>query len=570
MINKLFKLIGCLFFFTLAFCKEAVLACDGTNCKSNCNSGIIFSSKKGNEIKTVVIDAGHGGKDPGCMGALHKEKDVTLGIALKLGKLIEENLKGVKVIYTRKTDVFVELEERAQIANRNDADLFISIHCNAAATQVTYKDKKGKIRKKEVHNPKPYGSETYVMGIKNEKGNMEVAKRENAAMLLEDDYKKTYNGFDPNSDEAYIIMSIYTGAFVEQSAIFASKIQNEYIRKAGRVDKGVHRQSIWVLWRTAMPSVLTEVGFLTNPEEEKFLGSDNGQKYLSTAIFRALRNYKNEVEGSKITYNDEFENETPLENENKGKIYESIPTFIDSSLMENSTSEKNKLNEDLIGKGDLAMREGKFEDGLKYYAQVLKSNADFPGIKEKIKDCESKIESNKKFEIEKLKSAEENNLKYNTLLKEADEKFISGEYGASKKKYIEASECKPGEKYPKQRIKEIEEKQVKTDSLSKPNKSLIEILKDKQNKKEEKNSEIIEYRVQFASSDKALDLKNEKYKNLIEIMSYKVGVILKYTSGNFKTVEEAISHQKTVRDLGFKDAFIVSFKNGERIDNKPK
>ncbi|HEY1038038.1 MAG TPA: N-acetylmuramoyl-L-alanine amidase, partial [Bacteroidia bacterium] len=224
---------------------------------------------KGKTIKTVVIDAGHGGKDPGCNGAEHNEKEVTLAIALKLGKLIEENLKDVKVIYTRKTDVFVELEERAQIANRNNADLFISIHCNAAAKYVyvtdkngktrvkTWKDKKGKIHKYETANPVPYGSETYVMGIKNEKGAMEVAKRENASMLLEDNYEKTYGGFDPNSDEAYILMTITTSAYVEQSAQFASKIQKEYKAKSGRIDKGVQRQSIWVLWRTAMPSILT-------------------------------------------------------------------------------------------------------------------------------------------------------------------------------------------------------------------------------------------------------------------------------------------------------------------------
>jgi N-acetylmuramoyl-L-alanine amidase len=364
--NKRFNILIHTFVFTLFFISLDIIACNGNLCHSACAIDLFKPHTKGNGIKTVVIDAGHGGKDPGCIGVLHKEKDVTLAVALHLGKLIEENLKDVKVIYTRKKDIFVELEERAQIANRNNADLFISIHCNAAATTVTYKDKKGKIRKKEVHNPKPYGSETYVMGIKNEKGNMEVAKRENAAMLLEENYKTTYNGFDPNSDEAYIIMSIYTGAFVEQSAIFASKIQNEYVRKAGRVDKGVHRQSIWVLWRTAMPSILTEVGFLTNPEEEKFLGSDKGQKYLASAIFRALRSYKNDVEGVKINYDDEIENETPLENENKGIVYPTIPSFIDSSSIGNSEENSKKVKE-MISAGDQLLKEGKFEDALKQY-----------------------------------------------------------------------------------------------------------------------------------------------------------------------------------------------------------
>jgi N-acetylmuramoyl-L-alanine amidase len=277
-------------------------------------------------VKTIVIDAGHGGKDPGCNGSTFNEKTVALGIALKLGELIEKNLPDVKVIYTRKTDEFVELEERAQIANRNNADLFISIHCNAASNYAvfkdkngkvhykTFKDKKGKIHKVEVHNPKPFGSATYVMGISNEKGKLNTAKRENASMLLEDNYQKTYNGFDPQSDEAYIIMSLWTGAFVGQSADIASKIQAEYTKKAGRVDKGVQRQSIWVLWRTAMPSILTEVGFLTNPEEEKFLGSEKGQKYMASALFRATRSYKDETEGLAKKYDDELEKEEPLVN----------------------------------------------------------------------------------------------------------------------------------------------------------------------------------------------------------------------------------------------------------------
>ncbi|MFN6039596.1 MAG: N-acetylmuramoyl-L-alanine amidase, partial [Bacteroidota bacterium] len=239
-------------------------------------SGFMFLDPPQNKVKTIVIDAGHGGKDPGCSGINHKEKDVTLAVALKLGKLISEKLKDVKVIYTRKTDVFVELEERAQIANRNNADLFISIHCNAAAHSEV-KIINGKQRRRDVINTKPYGSETYVMGIKNEAGKTSVMKRENAAILLEDNYKQTYKGFDPNSDESYILLSMFAETFVEQSVKFAYEIQKEYKTRAGRIDKGVKRQSLWVLWRTKMPSVLTEIGYLTNPEEEKFIGSDKGQ-----------------------------------------------------------------------------------------------------------------------------------------------------------------------------------------------------------------------------------------------------------------------------------------------------
>jgi len=253
------------------------------------------------KVKTVVIDPGHGGKDPGCHGTKHKEKDVSLSVALKLGNYIEKNFKDVKVIYTRSTDVFVELQERAMIANRNKADLFISIHCNSAS----HKDKK---TKKIIDNPTAHGAETYVMGIKNEQGKLDVAKRENSAILLEDNYVEKYDGFDPNSDEAYIIMNLFTDTYLAQSLNIASKMQVQYKTKAGRNDKGVKRASLWVLWRTYMPSILTEIGFLTNSEEEKFLGSDKGQEYVATSIFRAFRQYKTEVEGTGIKYNDEIEN----------------------------------------------------------------------------------------------------------------------------------------------------------------------------------------------------------------------------------------------------------------------
>lgn len=270
----------------------------------SCLIGGSFTSKfaPASKVKTVVIDPGHGGKDPGCHGHTHKEKDIALNVALKLGKYIETHFKEVKVVYTRTTDVFVELQERAAIANRNKADLFISIHCNSAS----YRDKK---TKKIIENPDAHGSETYVMGIKNEQGKLEVAKRENSAMLLEEDYLHKYDGFDPNSDEAYIIMSLYTDTYLEQSLSIASKIQHQYKMKAGRNDKGVKRASLWVLWRTAMPSILTEIGFLTNAQEEKFLGSDIGQEYIAQSIFRAFRHYKTDIEGTNIKYNDEIENQ---------------------------------------------------------------------------------------------------------------------------------------------------------------------------------------------------------------------------------------------------------------------
>lgn len=282
-----------------------------------------------------MIDAGHGGKDPGCHGSKYKEKDVALAVALKLGKFIEENMKDVKVIYTRKTDIFVELQERAEIANRAKADLFICIHCNSACVR----DKKSR---KDVCKDEVKGAETYVMGIKNEQGKLDVAKRENSAILLEDNYVQKYNGFDPNSDESYIIMSMFTDTYLDQSLNFASKLQNQYKGKAARVDKGVKRASLWVLWRTYMPSVLTEIGYLTNPEEEQFLGSEKGQSYVASGIFKAFRGYKDELEGAVKKYDDAFEKqeaykmskEDSIEVENNKKLNAPVLEKVDSAVVE--------------------------------------------------------------------------------------------------------------------------------------------------------------------------------------------------------------------------------------------
>ena len=247
-------------------------------------------------VRVIVIDAGHGGKDPGCHGSKYNEKDIALAVALKLGKYIEDNMKDVKVIYTRNTDVFVELQERAEIANRAKADLFISIHCNSACVR-------GKPHKPDVRRDQVNGAETYVMGIKNEKGKLDIAKRENSAILLEDNFVKKYDGFNPNSDESYIIMSMFADTYLNQSLNFASKTQKQYGAQA-RVDKGVKRASLWVLWRTYMPSVLTEIGYLSNREEESFLGSEKGQDEIASSIFKSLRDYKDDIEGAPKKHSD--------------------------------------------------------------------------------------------------------------------------------------------------------------------------------------------------------------------------------------------------------------------------
>ena len=377
---------------------------------------------------TIVIDAGHGGHDPGCHGTKHKEKDVALAIALKLGNYIETNCPDVKVVYTRKTDIFLELNERAKIANDHNADLFLCIHCNASP-------------KKEV-----FGSETYAMGLHKSKGNLEVAKRENAAILLEDNYKKNYDNFDPNSDEANIIFSIYQNLFLEKSLNLASKIQEYYGKKACRNDKGVKQAGFLVLWKTSMPSLLTETGFLTNPKEEKFLGSKEGQDYMALSMFLAFRKYKDELNAIKKNYEDELEKRlgcdanAPIYSEHEIKHDTKDTTLllhIDTAINVNSEKRTDKVEpKKYLGS------ENKSEEEVFYSIQILNSQV-------------------------KLKST--------------DAKFKK--------------------------------------------------LKD-----------IVEYKA-----------KNNQYK---------------YSTGKFVEFQEATKEQNRVREIGFKDAFIVGFKGNKRISVK--
>jgi len=231
-----------------------------------------------NVVDTVVIDAGHGGKDPGTHGVNTKEKDVALTIALKVGNYIEKNIPGVKVIYTRKNDTYLGLDERAEVANKAKADLFICIHANA-------------VPKEEI-----YGTETYVMGLHKSEGNLDVAKRENSVILLDNNYQERYEGFDPNSPESYILFSLAQSAYQESSIKFAEKVESQFKNRLGRRSHGVKQAGFWVLWRTAMPSVLIEVGFLTNNKEEKFLKNSDGQDLIASAIYRAFKDYKAQVE----------------------------------------------------------------------------------------------------------------------------------------------------------------------------------------------------------------------------------------------------------------------------------
>ncbi|MBC7693994.1 MAG: N-acetylmuramoyl-L-alanine amidase [Burkholderiales bacterium] len=525
------------------------------------------------KVKIIVIDPGHGGKDPGCNGVSCKEKDVALAVSLKLGKLIEENIKDVKVIFTRKTDVFVELEDRAKVANDNNADLFISIHCNAAGKPVMVKDKKtGKMRPKmfknsrgkmivvETTNPEPFGSETYVMGLKNEEGKMKVAQRENSAMLLEDNYETKYQGFDPNSEESYIIMSNYTSSYVIQSAGLALKIQDQYFKKAGRVDKGVHRQSIWVLWRTSMPSVLTEIGYLTNPQEEKFLGSEKGQSYLAACLFRAFRKYKDEQEGIKKIYDDVIENQVPLENENYKITNESGEvkaldkpeegTDIEIKKEDKATDLKLKEAAETIAKEEALAEQKAKDDKLREDAKA-KALADL-----KVKDSELKKAKSDSI-AEAQKKLNEQEKKYKQFIALADINFKNKNYDDALSLYQKANFVKNSDTYASKKIAEIEAINKKTADTK--------TIEPTPERKDVGNNAGIVFKVQFASTDKEVDVKT-KYSNVPEVSFYKAGAIFKYTSGNYANMEEAAKQQAKLKELGYKDCFVAAFKNNIRMD----
>lgn len=247
-------------------------------------------------IKTVVIDAGHGGHDPGCHGASAHEKHVTLAIAKKLGENLRQRFPDIKVVLTRETDVFIPLYERAEIANKNSADLFISIHCNAMPG----------------NNSGTYGTETYVMGLHTAQYNLEVAKRENAAILLEDNYEKNYD-YNPNSPEGHIMISMFQNAYLKQSLQFAELVENKLNLQAKRRSRGVKQAGFVVLKATAMPSVLVEVGFLTNPSEEQFLNGQYGQDQVAGAMLEAFTVYKSHAEAPDFRKEEPFEKEAQKE-----------------------------------------------------------------------------------------------------------------------------------------------------------------------------------------------------------------------------------------------------------------
>ena len=333
------------------------------------SSNLSFSQVNSNKIKTIVIDPGHGGKDSGTMGTKRfkiYEKHVALSVSLKLGKYISESFPEIDVIYTRSSDVFLELNERTEIANNANADLFISIHCDGFT------------------NPKPSGASVFVMGMSKLKANMDVAMRENAAIYLEDNYQQKYEGFDPKSPESYIVFSLMQNTYLNQSLKIAEEVENQFATRANRKSRGVKQAPFYVISRTNMPSILVECGFLTNPKEEEFLHSDLGQDYIASAIFRAFRTYKENIEieennlkNKKQLISDSINNDTIVVKEKKKEstlLYKvQIGTFL-----------KSMSNQDQFI--ELKAEEEKINGTYKYYVLAGSNKYDADKLKDYLRE----------------------------------------------------------------------------------------------------------------------------------------------------------------------------------------
>jgi len=464
--------------------------------------------RDGKKHWVIVIDPGHGGKDPGCHGKRLNEKDVALAVSLKFGHLIEENNKDVTVIYTRKTDVFVALNERAEIANRDHADLFVCIHCNASLM------------------PDAAGAATYVMGLSKSEGNLEISKRENSSILYEKDYKQTYGGFDPNSDEAAVLFAMYQNLYLEQSLDFSTRIQKEYSELVKTNDHGVKQAGFLVLWKTAMPSLLTEIGFLTNVAEEKVLGSQKGQDEIAKSIFLAFEQYKAEKEG--VAY-------TP-------GSYDLSPLVLKS--MEDTVST------DSIVKAPIAMKAPDTTPAKKAIVKVDSTPKTPVAIVHK--------PANKK-----IATTDSNTIRARKMQEALKAQHIDT-VAAMPKKAEPVAVIKP-----KDSIAVLPKLKAIHDSVI-PKPVVAAIVKPARDSTVAKSqisddSNRLIYKVQFAVSPRPLSVHDSKYLGIPDIDMYKDNTIYKYTAGHFYTVKDAADLQNKLRTEGYKDAFVVTFRGSKRV-----
>ncbi len=403
-------------------------------------------------IKKVVIDPGHGGKDPGCSGRGSQEKQIALAIGLQLGRTLQNHFPDIQFIFTRQTDVFVPLDRRAKIANEHKADLFISIHCNYFPSSENVK-----------------GSETYVLGLHRAEDNLEVAKRENSAIYYEENYQQTYNGYDPNSPEGHIILSMYQNAFLEQSILFANKIEKNIKQNTQHKSRGVRQAGFLVLRETTMPSVLVETGYLSNAKDNNFLSTSNGKSQVVNSIAQAFSEYKREVENQSSIATQEIVYTTTQNNRKAQTFVKPIPTQQSKAYVKP--------------------------------AQVQQPKTYIPPPSKKI-----------------AKSG------YNTSVNQSLNQPL-----------IISSAPKKAKEAPPIVTREAP----------------------------------IKYKVLLTSSEKLIDTKLKPWTELpYTVQIIQDGAIFKYIATGFSSFEEAVSAKSSLRKHGFKEAFLVAYQNGKRIDMK--
>lgn len=413
-------------------------------------------------MKTVVIDAGHGGKDPGNLGTgryKSKEKDISLDVALRVGSYIKKQFPEINVVYTRSTDVFIGLNERTDIANKAKADLFLSIHCNAAT------------------NTSAYGVETYALGLHKNKENLEVAMKENSAIFLEDDYKTKYEGFDPNSAESIIALTIMQSAFLQQSLSISSYVQQQFKERVGRRDRGVKQAGFLVLRKTTMPSILIELGFLTNKAEEDFLNSEDGKAYMASAIFRGFKDYKDLVE---------------------------------DPLPEGYEPPKPRINEQLDKQQEL-------DDKMKAAAQAKRDSIENAEKQARIKAVTDSLQRAKDKLLEEKKQREKDLKKKAEQEEKARLKAAADSLERVKQQKIEAMKKRQDEIAAQTAKEEAERKALEAEKASRAKEAKQNATQWLEEIKAEKERELAEARANAAVETEKSKLESEKEKKMREL-----------------------------------------------------
>ena len=461
----------------------------------------------GEKVSTIVIDPGHGGKDAGAVGKNCYEKDIALKVALKFGELINQNFPDVKVIYTRKDDRFVELRQRGRIANQNHADLFVSIHCNST---------EGKEAK---------GVETWIMGNHKNDANLKVAQLENSAILQEQNHEANYDNFDPNSPDAYIIFSLYQNAFMDQSLGFAAKLQEQYGQRVPSPNRGIKQAGFLVLWACALPSVLTEIGFISNPTEEKFLNSEDGQLKIATSLFNAFKEYKYQVEG----FNNQAEAKKPAAAEPAKPVTEPTKPVAEPTKPV-ATPEKPVIEP----------AKPATEPAKPATEPVKPAAADTTRPTAKPTDIPSAA----------------------SVLNDTAHTQTVAESPAPE----QPSAPKPDTAQP-----QPAEPAAPVMATPAPDTVQTEaVIESPAPDLEPAPAPRLVFKIQFASSstDKPLDAPEFKNLNLPVLSKYEDNGLFKYCCGEAETPEAAQQILRQVQEAGFKDAFMVVFSNGQRISTQ--